>query len=63
MTADEIKALRKSHGLSVTQAARLVHVSDRTWQRWESGAISVPGAIAELFPIKLQMPDLKKQPG
>ncbi len=53
MTADEIKALRKSHGLSVTQAARLVHVSDRTWQRYESGGITVPGAVAELFKIKV----------
>lgn len=53
MTPEEIKTLRQAHGLSVTQAARLVHVSDRTWQRYESGGISVPGAIAELFKIKV----------
>jgi len=41
------------NGLSVTQAARSVHVSDRTWQRYESGNQDIPGAIVELFRIKV----------
>jgi predicted transcriptional regulator len=53
MTSDELKGLRKKHGLSVTQAARLVHVADRTWQRYESGRQDIPGAIIELFKIKV----------
>lgn len=52
MTGEELKQLRNRNGLSVTQAARLVHVSDRTWQRYESGKQQIPGAIVELFQIK-----------
>lgn len=52
MNHNELKLLRKERGLSVTQAARLVHVSDRTWQRYESGRQDIPGAIVELFKIK-----------
>ena len=54
MNHKELKELRKQHGLSVTEAARLVHVSDRTWQRYESGSQDIPGAIVELFKIKTQ---------
>mgnify|MGYP006433218445 CR=1 FL=1 len=54
MTPDELKKLRKNNGLSVTQAARLVHVSDRTWQRYESGKMPIPGAVVELFKIKIE---------
>ena len=54
MNHEELKALRKHHGLSVTEAARLVHVSDRTWQRYEAGSQDIPGAIVELFKIKAQ---------
>ena len=52
MNHEDLKALRKQHGLSVTEAARLVHVSDRTWQRYEAGNQDIPGAIVELFKIK-----------
>ena len=52
MTGNDLKAKRKQLGLSVTDAARLVHVSDRTWQRYESANQPIPGAIVELFEIK-----------
>ena len=52
MTGIELKAKRKAAGLSASEAARLVHVSDRTWQRYESGNQPIPGAIVELFEIK-----------
>ena len=34
------------------QAAALVHVDKRTWQRYEAGTSQIPGAIVELFAIK-----------
>lgn len=54
MTGNELKKLRKQNGLSVPEAARLVHVSERTWQRYESdnSQYGIPGAIVELFKIK-----------
>ena len=53
MTHDELKSRRKAHGLSVTQAARLVHVSDRTWQRYESGRQPIPEGVVALFDLKV----------
>ena len=53
MTSSELKQMRHKHKLSVPEAARVVHVSERTWQRYESGQFNVPGAIAELFAIKI----------
>ena len=58
MTHTELKAKRKAAGLSVTDAARLVHVSDRTWQRYEAGNQPIPGAIVELFEIKTRNLDM-----
>lgn len=52
MTADQLKFARIAAGLSVMQAAALVHVDKRTWQRYEAGTSQIPGAIAELFAIK-----------
>lgn len=63
MTPSEIKALRKQAGLSVTEAARCVHVTDRTWQRYEQGTRHIPEAVVELFCRKYEIsypPDLKK---
>ena len=54
MTHDELKQKRKAHGLSISKAARLVHVSDRTWLRYESGKQAIPEGVVELFNIKLE---------
>jgi putative transcriptional regulator len=53
MDPEKLKALRKQHGLSQTEAAALVHVSQRTWARYEAGHKPVPPSVAELFEIKL----------
>ena len=53
MDSEKLKELRKQHGLSQTEAAALVHVSQRTWARYESGAKSVPPCVVELFQIKV----------
>lgn len=52
MSPDELKLLRLSAKLSVTEAARSVCVSDRTWQRYESGDRKIPDGVVELFKIK-----------
>lgn len=49
MTGKELKALRKKLGLSMTQAAAQVHVTSRTWARWEAGDRHLPEAIVHLF--------------
>lgn len=52
MTPDEVKQLREKAGLSVAEAARCVRISDRSWQRYESGDRKIPEGIVELFCIK-----------
>ena len=54
MTPDQIRQAREYHGLSTADAARLVHVSERNWRRWEAGDRQMPAAAWELFRIKLQ---------
>ena len=51
MTGAELKALRKSLGLSLAQASRLVEVSARTWCRWESGQQRIPAGAGEQQPV------------
>lgn len=57
MTGAELKALRKSLGLSLAEAAKQVEVSVRTWARWETSDEVPPGAV-KLFKIvnKLEKP-------
>lgn len=52
MTADEIKTMRQSVGLSVSEAARSVQVAERTWRWYESGKREIPGGVVELFCLK-----------
>ena len=51
MTRQELKTLREKLGLSVAQAAAQVHVSTRTWERWESGDRHLPETAAHLFSV------------
>ncbi len=48
----EIKAAREACGLTQTQAATLVHVTLRAWQRWEAGDWPMHPAFWDLFNIK-----------
>lgn len=52
MEPKELKAHRKRLGLSLAQAAAQVHVSPRTWARWEAGDRHLPESIVELFCLK-----------
>ena len=53
MNHTELRSLRKKHGLSQTKAAALVHVTQRTWARYESGRQEVPRDVVDLFCLKL----------
>jgi len=49
MTPEKLKALRNKLGLSVPKAAGQVHVTPRTWARYEAGDRSIPDGVIHLF--------------
>lgn len=49
MTREDLKAHRKRLGLSLARAASQVHVTPRTWARWESGERHIPETAVHLF--------------
>lgn len=59
MTADEIRARLKELGLSQTDAARLMGVTDRTVRRWCVDG-DVPEPIAHLLDAWSRHPELYK---
>lgn len=52
MTREDVRKMREAAGFSVSEAARLVGVADRTWQRYEQGTRQMPAPVEELFRIK-----------
>jgi len=52
MNRKQLKKLREELGLSQSEASRLVHVTQRTWARYEAGDRSIPAGVIELFCIK-----------
>ena len=52
MQVKNLKELRKEIGLSVAEAALQVHVTSRSWSRYESGERKAPEGVIELFCIK-----------
>lgn len=55
-TPDQIRASREAVGITQREAAGLVCVESRTWQRWESGDRSMSPALWELFTLKTKEP-------
>lgn len=54
---EDVARARHSAGLTQSEAAALVHVGLRGWQKWEGGETRMPGAAWELFRVKLgQLP-------
>lgn len=49
MSRHELRGHRKRLGLSLAQAGAQVHVTARTWARYESGERHIPEAIIHLF--------------
>ena len=53
MTPEKIKEARVKAGLTLQEAADLVHVNVRSWQKWEAGERSMHPAFWELFILKI----------
>jgi len=50
--ADTLRALREQLGMTQAQAAEVMRVNLRTWQKWELGERTMSAALFELFLIK-----------
>lgn len=51
----DIKAQRLAHGHTQAQAAELVYMPARTWQKWEAGDNRMHPAAWELYRLKCAM--------
>lgn len=49
MTADQLKQARASLGMSLADAAKTVHITPRSWARYESGDRPIPEGVIHLF--------------
>ncbi|MGC8517930.1 MAG: helix-turn-helix domain-containing protein [Steroidobacteraceae bacterium] len=63
MTGRELRKLRESMNLTVTEAAALIHVSSRSWQRWEARRRAIPARVEKLLKLREQAHDQKAQRG
>jgi putative transcriptional regulator len=54
-TPEEVRALRLAHGHTQAQAAELVHMRARAWQKYEGGESAMHAAVWELYRIKCAM--------
>lgn len=52
MKPDDLKKLRNKLGLSISQAAARVHVTPRTWARYEAGDRKIPEGVVHLFCVE-----------
>ena len=52
MKPENLKKMRKDLGLSIADASAQVHVTPRTWARYESGDRSLPKGVVHLFCIQ-----------
>jgi putative transcriptional regulator len=50
---DEIRAAREAAGLSRPDAARLIHATGRTWEKWELGAQRMHPGLWALFQLRI----------
>ncbi|WP_323012353.1 XRE family transcriptional regulator [Castellaniella sp.] len=57
-----IRDARIVAGLTQTEAAQIVRVSLRAWQRWEAGDRSMPSGLFELFMLKTRQWPLNEKP-
>ena len=51
-TPGEVGAARVATGLSIREAAELIHSKVRTWQDWERGVAKMHPGLWELFQLK-----------
>jgi len=51
VTPKQLKKLRKKLGYSLATASSLVHVTPRTWARYESGDSPISETVIHLFAV------------
>jgi DNA-binding transcriptional regulator YiaG len=56
MSPTEIREKRRSLGLTQGAAARLFHVGDRNWRRWEAGTRPMDGTAERLLAVVTTVP-------
>lgn len=56
MKPEQLKRLRLDNDLSVSEAARIVGISDRSWQRYESGQRKIPQGVVDDFKAWIEGP-------
>lgn len=62
MTPAELREARQTLGLSAARFAAAVGVADgRTVRRWEAGDREIPGSVAILVRLLLDMPAIRKR--
>jgi transcriptional regulator with XRE-family HTH domain len=52
MKPEQLKELRNKLDLSVAKAANQVHVTTRTWSRYEAGERAIPEGVVHLFCLR-----------
>jgi hypothetical protein len=53
MTADQYREALEALGLKPTEAARFLHIDERTGRRWTSGERDVPWVVAALLSVMI----------
>ncbi len=61
ITAEEIRTIRRKLGLTRAEFARLVNVSKKTVERWETGEREIGGPIAALVKLLWEYPQMKEE--
>lgn len=61
-TAEQIYEARAEAGLTMKEAAALIHSTLRTWQDWEGGISNMHAGLWELFLLKTHQ-DKKRRKG
>lgn len=54
-TPEDVRALRLAHGHTQAQAAAMVHMKARAWQKYEGNEAAMHPAVWELYRIKCAM--------
>jgi DNA-binding XRE family transcriptional regulator len=53
-TPEQVRHERESRGMTLAQAAEVVHVARLTWAQWESGRRPMGPAHWELWSLKMR---------
>ncbi len=61
ITAEEIRSIRRKLELTQAEFARLVNVSKKTIERWETGGKEITGPIVTLAKLLLEYPQIKEE--